>query len=1034
MGLKDQVNQNADASHQATTTPSGCKACKRKGIPIFPLRVAAVPKSLMNRDWLPAAVPKQDAELTGGEFKYALRTLRMGYLYVLLDQKIWQVYQVTANGCMRQLNSLAMPESDTIEPLAESCRTANHDIPTSFINIDKDCKEAWLAFSRDPWSPEVMAGYLEKKRPSTRFTKITLNGTQVSAGDKVCMPLDPSLATLKANVAEFSADVFANVTQVTEDKTGGAHGFYPRRETVKQNAMESWISHLEKEYSCTVMAVVVNDPVGIVQELNIARMQLTEACQAYIQKPGVLHKHMISIAITQYLDNIKAGITQTSSPRYKMTGPAIGGFEPEYIPKEKVAEETFAVKYARLLKSYDETARAASEKEFIQYFTVPEQQLKAIDKDLAAWYQVRLWEDIINHDYAPETNAAGWAAQMKTVAACVQGGAMGEETQKVWQQWLQKADSPAYLGFTGMKTSLLETVFSGGNVYSDIKTGLTSDEFGNYLKSLAIQQGWASRILAVSGSVSLLGKTVDPAMHKGYQAMLQSAMLTAGESTVVLEYETTFRKLKRNLKNNAALRQSLSVNNESFKDSGRKGGSAAVVDEIMGMRGRELDTPVKVQYSALGTLEQLKSELPHLNVTEKPFNNPAMMKDFNELFISDVSLQGKGLKAPIVKASYAQMAKWNERGRRYISGDSAGLILGAGLLGLQLADWKSKADALKNSVGTDVDALADYAINRLLVLEGMAEVAGFASKLAVKLNWVVLSEAQQVPKLVRYGAVLGGVAGIFDGIRLWIDGWQDYHTGDTSAGLLSAGAGTSIGVASVILIVWGAKGIFTLTSNTWLLGLGPAGWATILIILGMTLTYEATELRSTAFEIWLRRTCFGIPGNHINNYPIWHAGNLEDLAEALVEYRAIVSGMVADVAFASGLDILTGTETVQSVKYRRVDFRVSLPGWAEAKGAWLATLTRDNDSVVLFSQSHNIPGFEDHYLLAGPDGYGKYQWHLDEENDENGKPTGVASLNVMVSVWVEQNRTPGVTLVTEYWPDKAEQDYKLGMTLNTQQG
>ncbi|RYJ12636.1 hypothetical protein C5Y41_24540 [Rahnella variigena] len=1026
MGLKDQVNQNTDASHQATTTPSGCKACKRKGIPIFPLRVAAVPKSLMNRDWLPAAVPKQDAELTGGGFKYALRTLRMGYLYVLLDQKIWQVYQVTANGCMRQLNSLAMPESDTIEPLAESCRTANHDIPTSFINIDKDCKEAWLAFSRDPWSPEVMAGYLEKKRPSTRFTKIILTGTQVSAGDKVCMPLDPSLATLKANVAEFSADVFANVIQVTEDKTGGAHGFYPRRETVKHNAMESWISHLEKEYSCTVMAVVVNDPVGIVQELNIARMQLTEACQAYIQKPGVLHKHVISIAITQYLDNIKAGITQTSSPRYKMTGPAIGGFEPEYIPKEKVAEEAFAVKYARLLKSYDETARAASEKEFTQYFTVPEQQLKAIDKDLAAWYQVRLWEDIINHDYASETNAAGWAAQMKTIAACVQGGAMGEETKKVWQQWLQKANSPAYLGFTGMKTSLLETVFSGGNVYSDIKTGLTSDEFGNYLKSSAIQQGWASRILAVTGSVSLLGKTVDPAMHKGYQAMLQSAMLTAGESTVVLEYETTFRKLKRNLKNNAALRQSLSVNNESFKDSGRKGGSAAVVDEIMGMRGKELDTPVKVQYSTLGTLEQLKSELPHLNVTEKPFNNPAMMKDFNELFISDVSLQGKGQKTPIVKASYAQMAKWNERGRRYISGDSAGLILGAGLLGLQLADWKSKADALKNSVGTDVDALADYAINRLLVLEGMAEVAGFASKLAVKLNWVVLSEAQQVPKLVRFGGVLAGIAAVADGIRYAVLAAEARKKGDSDAADYYRDA-------AIVTILGGGTAIASALAGSFAL-LGPAGLAAILIITGIILAYEAAGLRSTAFEIWLRRTCFGIPGNYINNYPIWHAGSLEDLAEAVVEYRAIVSGMVADVAFASDLDILTGTATVQSVKYRRLDFRVSMPGWVEGKSAWSATLTRDNDSVVLFSQSHNIPGFEDHYQLAGPDGYGKYQWHLDEENDENGKPTGVASLNVMVSVWVEQNRTPAVTLVTEYWPDKTEQDYKLGMTLNAQQG
>ncbi|VEE70671.1 toxin VasX [Yersinia pseudotuberculosis] len=97
MGLKDQLRQNAAASQQATCTPSGCKACQRQGLPIFPLRVAAVPKALVSSGWQPT-VPQQDIELTGGEFKYALRTLRMGYLYVLLDKTIWQGYQVTAEG------------------------------------------------------------------------------------------------------------------------------------------------------------------------------------------------------------------------------------------------------------------------------------------------------------------------------------------------------------------------------------------------------------------------------------------------------------------------------------------------------------------------------------------------------------------------------------------------------------------------------------------------------------------------------------------------------------------------------------------------------------------------------------------------------------------------------------------------------------------------------------------------------------------------------------------------------------------------
>ena len=89
MDFRSQMLKNAVASEQATSTPSGCKACQRKGLPIYPLRVAAVPHTLVNTGWRPD-VPQQEVELTGSEFKYALRTLRMGYVYVLLDKRIWQ--------------------------------------------------------------------------------------------------------------------------------------------------------------------------------------------------------------------------------------------------------------------------------------------------------------------------------------------------------------------------------------------------------------------------------------------------------------------------------------------------------------------------------------------------------------------------------------------------------------------------------------------------------------------------------------------------------------------------------------------------------------------------------------------------------------------------------------------------------------------------------------------------------------------------------------------------------------------------------
>jgi len=1029
MELKEQVRLNAIASQQATSMPSGCKACQREGIPIFPLRVAAVPRGLVNSNWRPV-VPKQDVELTGGEFKYALRTLRAGYLYVLLDNKVWLSYQVTAEGYMRQFNPFAMPEGETIAPITQACRQQGHCINASFINIDKQYRHAALAFSSDPWSLDVLEGYKKGKRSISRFTQISLVVLKESpASVPEAITLDPSLASLKSHVAEFATQ-YLNTEKIAGKPLGGAHGFYPRLDS--EMALGLRVAQLGMQYKCQIAAVALNDAVGVVQELNIGRIKLIEACQEYIEQPGVLHKHIISESITQYIDTIKKGIAANSAPRYEMNGPAIGGYGPKSVSKEQVAEETFEKQYTRLMQSYDEPARAAFATEFERRFTTPEKKLIAIDKDLAAWYQAQIWRDIISFDYTPQTSAVGWAAQMLTLAACVQGGAMGDETKKVWESWLKKADSPAYLGFTGMQTSLLDTVFSGGNVYGYIKTALTSDEFGNYLKNAAIQRGWASRILAVTGSVSLLGKKVDAATRKSYLAMTQAAMLTAGHSTVVLEYETTFRSLKKNLKNNTELRQSLAKNNATFEAVGRRGGGAVVVDEIMGMHGKALDTKVKVQYSVLGTLEQIQNELPHLNITGKPFNNPAMMQDFENLFISDLSLQGKGIKGPIAKVSYAQLAKWNERGQRFISGDSAGLILGAGFMALQLSDWHAKADNLRNSVGTDVDAIADYAINRLLVVEGMAEVVGFVSKLAVKQNWVVLSAAQQVPKLVRFGAVLGGIAAVVDGFRNMAHWRESDKAGDKSAARAYGLGGGAMIFSGVISGAYGFSGVFALSHEAAILGLGPAGWAVMLLLLGIILVYEASELRSTAFEIWLRRTCFGIPGDQINNYPRWHADSLTDLAEAVVEYRAIVSGMVADVAFASSFDILTGNPTIKSVDYRRVDFRVSMPGWASERGGWSLRLT--DDCKLLFSESDNAPQLDDHYMLTGPDGYYKHQMRVDEVKNESGKETKLKSLNLVVSIWVVRDSTPKVTLVANYWPDKTEPDYKLGLTLSAEQG
>jgi len=343
--------------------------------------------------------------------------------------------------------------------------------------------------------------------------------------------------------------------------------------------------------------------------------------------------------------------------------------------------------------------------------------------------------------------------------------------------------------------------------------------------------------------------------------------------------------------------------------------------------------------------------------------------------------------------------------------------LGAGLMGLQMYHWQELSARLKASVGNDVDMTADTAISTLLLIEGFSEVMGFAYKLSIKQNWLVLSASEQVPVPVRFGAVLGGIAGVVDGIRQLVHARDDFLSGDSRAGVAGAFGGASMVVGGAISIICGAHGAFALTiiTETGIM-LTPFGFAFLLLIAGAMLAVKASALRSTPLEIWLRRTCFGVPARRHPGDIVWHAESMDDLAEAMVDYRAIVSGMVADVAFG-------GTTTLQTAPYCRVEFRVALPGWDAAKGGWSVKVTRDGDSRVLFSESQGAPGQNDHQQSMRASDYYAGTHELTVEQ---------GTLVMKGTVWAEQSRTPGVTMVADYWVDNAKPDTQMSLTVKAE--
>lgn len=136
-----------------------CANCNKSGLAILPVRYAVVPKNAGAE--LPAALGNKVTNTVLKHHKYALRTLRQGYLYLYYEKHArgshikWEVYSV-ANGSTlwKQISTFS------VEPIVEvRCSRKEHILPASVITIDtpEKCGRVWMAFSEHIWSEGTYA-------------------------------------------------------------------------------------------------------------------------------------------------------------------------------------------------------------------------------------------------------------------------------------------------------------------------------------------------------------------------------------------------------------------------------------------------------------------------------------------------------------------------------------------------------------------------------------------------------------------------------------------------------------------------------------------------------------------------------------------------------------------------------------------------------------------------------------------------------------------------------------------------------------
>lgn len=136
-----------------------CPNCNKSGLAILPVRYAVVPNEV--DAMLPAGLGNKVTNTKLEHYKYALRTLRQGFLYLYYEKHSrgshmkWEIYAVSRAGTLWKQTSKHAFASIGDDP---TCSRSGHNIPASFITIENParCGRVWMAFSEHAWSAETI--------------------------------------------------------------------------------------------------------------------------------------------------------------------------------------------------------------------------------------------------------------------------------------------------------------------------------------------------------------------------------------------------------------------------------------------------------------------------------------------------------------------------------------------------------------------------------------------------------------------------------------------------------------------------------------------------------------------------------------------------------------------------------------------------------------------------------------------------------------------------------------------------------------
>lgn len=889
------------SSHLVECAPSlkGCRICRRPGLAILPLRRSLVPKPHF---WNHLPEPEiSDTEL-------GLRVLRAGYLYVLLDDSIWQAYQVTVDGYLRQFNPYLAPGSNE-RRLNRACMHLDHDIPASFLNIDTEqYRTASFAFSSDPWPRRVLDSYkaLRNIQRMQMIDLATARDNPTLYGDY----LSPDQPWILKHVYEFR-DFVPGFPSV--------HGFHSRAH--RQSAIRCYLrtAPVHPTLGPGVLAIEVDDEVGLVQEYNAMRASWAHARQVWMEEPERAYQQQTSqilLAIRQIHRQQADSEVRVDAPKLPPELPvAPGAWDQE---RARRVDKLARASHERLEERYDEPKRADFQK---TYDTVLEVYQKRIDDYGELYARAFLADDFhvaMTHDYDPDDRQSG-IAYSKTMALCLSGGiseAAGNDsgpTAMLWKQLLEDPQGPIYKALLILDKSFLAALLpsfeatsgadwnDSGKLYTVLRAAVSSDEAKQF-KRRNLQEAMAQMLAALNaGSTRLkavLGAGVECAVSRLNSA---SQYLYNGVSLVQLhvpmrlgDYYALQSKHIRELQHKHA----------NGADRPRPKSRDKVQPLILGgvlslsvMNPKIADLVVQVSVWVEGTVDELKKALSadsRLPASGQGLDASARLVPVGVGLATLDPAARKALEG--LQMTLPQARKWVRTGFGgvFAAASSSNFLIAAGSLYFIHDSMGKNLENARKAIG-DKSAEASLALegSTLAVIGGGIELLGIAMEAgAAKINTRNLVTTHSVraiqvaavgDMMTRLGGSIVAATSFYDGVQAAFAGGRAYRAGD-------GWATAQYTVSAITSAVAGSFGLWAAAAKTTLL-MGPLGVAVGFALIGYIFYRSAVGNESSALDRWAKRCYFGAA----DEKPKIHWNTSGHAQQALAALNAATMGVDAGV-------------------------------------------------------------------------------------------------------------------------------------------